>query len=102
MARFHKTKAAIRLHTHLQADGSLPEFLNITDGKVHETNAVKTIPIPKDRYIAIDRGYHDFLQYNYYININIRFITKLKTNAKYRVIETLPTKDSTYVLKMIS
>jgi putative transposase len=97
-ARFRKTKAAIRLHTLLQADGSLPVFLYITDGKVHETNAVKTIPIPKGSYLAIDRGYHDFHQYNYYINNNIRFVTKMKTNAKYRVVETLPTKDSTSIL----
>jgi hypothetical protein len=97
-ARFRKTKAAIRLHTLLQADGSLPVFLNITDGKVHETNAVKTIPIPKGSYIAIDRGYHDFHQYNYYNNNNIRFVTKMKTNAKYRVIETLSNKDTTAIL----
>ena len=32
-ARFRKTKAAIKLHTLMQADGSLPVFLNITDGK---------------------------------------------------------------------
>lgn len=97
-ARFRKTKAAIRLHTLLQADGSLPVFLNITDGKVHETNAVKIIPIPKGSYIAIDRGYHDFHRYNYYNNNNIRFVTKMKTNAKYRVVETLSNKDATAIL----
>jgi hypothetical protein len=31
-ARFRKTKAAVRLHTLLSADGLLPAFLTITDG----------------------------------------------------------------------
>jgi len=87
-ARFRKTKSAIRLHTLMQADGSLPVFLNITDGKVHESQAAKSIPVSKGSYLAIDRGYHDFQQYNVYINNNIRFVTRMKTNAKYHVLET--------------
>ena len=86
-ARFRKTKSAIRIHTLMQADGSLPVFLNITDGKVHESQAVKSIPIPKGSYLAIDRGYHDFKQYNVYINNNIRCVTRMKTNAKFQILE---------------
>lgn len=90
-ARFRKTKGAIRLHTLLQADGALPVFVTITDGKTHEARVAPSVPIPKNSYLAIDRGYHDFRQYNYYINNNIRFVTRMKTNAKYRVIRTLNT-----------
>jgi hypothetical protein len=97
-ARFRKTKSAIRLHTLMQADGSLPVFLNITDGKVHESKAAKLIPIPKGSYLAIDRGYHDFNQYNTYINNNIRFVTRLKTNAKYQVIKTKRTNANSSIL----
>ena len=87
-ARFRKTKSAVRLHTLMQADGSLPVFLNITDGNVHETKAAKFIPIPKESYLAIDRSYHDFDQYNTYIKNNIRFVTRMKTNAEYQMIST--------------
>jgi hypothetical protein len=97
-ARFRKTKAAIRLHTLMQADGSLPVFLNITDGTVHETKVAKSIPIPKGSYLAIDRRYHDFIQYNYYINNNIRFVTRMKTNAKYQVVRTYQINDDSPVL----
>ena len=87
-ARFRKTKAAVRLHTLLQADGTLPVFMNITDGKVHESQIALSIPIPSGSYLAVDRGYHDFSQYNVYNNSNIRFVTRMKTNARYRVLET--------------
>jgi putative transposase len=97
-ARFRKNKSAIRLHTLMQADGSLPVFLNITDGKVHESKAAKLIPIPKGSYLAIDRGYHDFNQYNVYINNNIRFVTRMKTNAKYQVLKADQTNSNSPVI----
>lgn len=97
-ARFRKSKAAIRLHTLLQADGALPAFLNISDGKVHETTVAKSVPIPKGSYLAIDRGYHDFTQYNHYINNNIRFVTRMKTNAQYRVVKRLSSHASSAIL----
>jgi plasmid maintenance system killer protein len=97
-ARFRKTKSAVRLHTLMQADGSLPIFLNITDGKVHESQAAKSMPIPKGSYLAIDRGYHDFEQYNIYINNNIRFVTRMKTNAKYQVVKSYQINSNSPVL----
>lgn len=89
-ARFRKTKAGIKVHTLFQADGALPVFLNITDAKTHEAKVASSMPIPTGSYLAIDRGYHDFLQYNRYINNNIRFVTRMKTNAKYTVLQNLP------------
>jgi putative transposase len=97
-ARFRKTKSAIKLHTLLQADGSLPVFLYISDGKVHETKVAVSMPIPKGSYLAIDRAYHDFAQYNYYYNNNIRFVTMMKTNARYRVVKKLQPSDKSLII----
>lgn len=87
-ARFRTTKAAVKLHTLLDVDGPLPTFLEITDGKVHDSTVAKRIDIPEGSYLAIDRAYHDFEQYNSYNDKKIRFVTRKKTNAKYKVIET--------------
>ena len=87
-ARFRKKKGAVKLHTLLDADGPLPEFMEITDGKVHDATVAKQFNIPSGSYLAIDRAYHDFEQYNVYNNNNIRFVTRKKTNAKYAVIES--------------
>jgi hypothetical protein len=87
-ARFRKNKGAVKLHTLLDTDGALPEFLRITDGKVHDSTVAKKLKIPPGSYLAIDRAYHDFKQYNIYNNNNIRFVTRKKTNAKYAVIES--------------
>lgn len=93
-ARFRKTKAAVKIHTLLDTDGSLPPFLEITDGKVHDSTVAKKADIPEGSYLAIDRAYHDFDQYKSYNDNNIRFVTRKKTNAKYRAIETLKVDES--------
>jgi len=35
-ARFRRTKSAVKLHVLLNIDGSIPEFISITDGSVHD------------------------------------------------------------------
>jgi putative transposase len=97
-ARFRKTKAAVKLHTLMQADGSLPTFLKITDGKVHDTTVAREVPIPKGSYLAIDRAYHNFEQYKFYNDNNIRFVTRKKTNAKYVILKSHQVDPSTGVL----
>ena len=87
-ARFRKNKGAIKIHTLLDVDGPLPEFMETTDGKVHDSTVAKRLTIPPGSYLAIDRAYHDFEQYNSYNNKKIRFVTRKKTNAKYAVIES--------------
>ncbi len=88
-AQFRKTKAGVRLHTLLDIDGTLPVFLTLTDGKAHECKQVKDMPIPKGSYLAIDRGYHDFKQYKTFTDSDIRFVTRMKTNARYQTLETV-------------
>lgn len=98
-ARFRKTKSAVRLHTLLAADGLLPVFLTITDGKTHEAKMARNMQIPYGSYVAIDRGYHNFTLYNYFKNNNIRFVTRAKSNAKYQVLEQRKTGDNSNILK---
>ena len=97
-AEFRQKKGAVKIHTLLQADGSLPTVLNITNGKIHDAKAAKEIPIPKGSFLAIDRAYNDFEQYNHYNNNNIKFATRMKTNAAYDIVETRFADKSTGVL----
>jgi len=39
-ARFRKSKGAVKLHTLLDLRGSIPSFISITDGKVHDVNVL--------------------------------------------------------------
>lgn len=83
-ARFRKTKSAIKLHTLMNLRGSIPEFIHISDGKIHDVNILDLlVPIPGSYYI-MDRAYLDFERlYNLHME-RAFFVTRAKTNFKFK------------------
>jgi len=86
-ADFRTTKGAIKLHVGLNHGGYLPEFVTITEGKTHEVTIGRTLQFPKGSMIAIDRGYNDYAWYNQLTDKGIFFVTRLKSNARVRVVK---------------
>ncbi len=86
-ADFRTTKGAIKLHVGLNHAGYLPEFVSITEGSTHEVNIGKLLSFPKGSIVAMDKGYNDYSWYKQLTDKGIFFVTRLKTNAKYRVID---------------
>ena len=86
MGRFRQTKGAIKLHVGLNHDGFIPEFVNITDGKKHDVTVGRTLTFPKHSIVAIDKGYTDYKWYKQLTDKEIYFVTRLKTNARYRTL----------------
>lgn len=85
-ADFRTTKGAIKLHVGLNHAGYLPEFVTITEGKDHDVTIGRTLNFPKGSIVAVDKGYNDYTWYNQLTVKGIYFVTRLKRNAKYRVI----------------
>ena len=85
-ANFRTTKSAVKLHVGLNHDGYLPEFVSITDGKTSDIEMGRALQFPRGSIVAIDRGYNDYSWYNQLTTNKIFFVTRLKINAKYRVI----------------
>jgi len=85
-ADFRTTKGAIKLHVGLNHAGYLPEFVAITEGSTHEVNIGKLLNFPKGSIVVMDKGYNDYSWYNQLSDKGIFFVTRLKTNAKYRVV----------------
>lgn len=86
-ASFRRTKSAVRIHTLLDHSGYLPAFVSITDGKTHETKALKSLNLPKGSIVVEDRAYTDYQWFNNLQQNGIFFVTRQKTNAVYRVTE---------------
>ena len=86
-AKFRATKGAVKLHVGLDHKGLLPAFVASTDGKAHDITAARALSLPKGSIVVMDRGYNDYAWYNSLNNNDISFVTRLKTNAQYRVIE---------------
>jgi hypothetical protein len=82
-AKFRKNKGAVKLHTLLDIQGSIPVFIEITTGLVHDVNILDVlIPEPGSFYI-MDRGYLDFERL-YRIKENLGyFIIRAKKNMNF-------------------
>ena len=89
-ADFRSTKGAIKLHVGLNHEGDLPEFATITEGKTSDIEIGRTLEFPKGSIVAIDRGYNDYAWYNQLTEKGIFFVTRLKSNAKSRVVQRRP------------
>ena len=85
-AKFRTTKSAIKLHVGLNHNGYLPEFVTITDGKTSDVEMGRALQFPQGSIVAIDRGYNDYSWYNQLTKNKIFFVTRLKINAKFKVI----------------
>lgn len=94
-ASFRQTKAAVKLHTLLDLRGNIPTFIHISDGKLHDVNALDLlIPEPGAFYI-MDRGYLDFARLYRFVLLGAFFVIRAKSNLKFRRLYSAPIdKDS--------
>ena len=86
-AKFRKTKGAIKLHFGIDADGYLPTFMSLTDGKLHESQWAKALNLPRGSIAVFDRGFNDYNWYETLTKNGVYFVTRLKSNA---IIENGP------------
>jgi hypothetical protein len=80
-ARFRKHKAAVKMHTLLDLHGSIPTFIRITDGKVHDVNVLDEIAIEAGAFYMMDRGYIDFERLYRFTLESAFFVVRTKTNV---------------------
>lgn len=62
----------------LDADGYLPSFMDMTNGKVHEINWARTLKLPRGSFAVFDGGLTDYDWYASLIKNGIYFVTRLK------------------------
>ena len=98
-AQFRRTKGAIKLHLLLDHDGYLPSFAVVTTGKTSDIKVARRLRFERGTVVVIDRGYID---YEWFVQLTLQtvyFVTRLKDNASYEVVETRPVPMGTNVLK---
>lgn len=89
-ATFRSTKAAIKLHTLLDLKTSIPEFILITEGNVHDVNAMDLIPIQKGSYYIMDKGYIDYERLYKMKQERAYFVVRAKDNLKFKRLSAQP------------
>lgn len=86
-AKFRRTKGAVKLHLLLDHDGYLPSYVYISNGKKADVKVAKHISLSAGSIVAMDRGYNDYRLFADWTENGIFFVTRLKDNASYIVVE---------------
>jgi hypothetical protein len=94
-AQFRKHKSAVKMHTLLDLKGSIPCFLCITDGSVHDVNLLDQLPIEPGALYVMDRGYTDFARLYAFNHGHAFFLLREKSNLDFTRVEWRPVDKST-------
>jgi len=93
-AHFRKTKSAIKLHTQIDLTGSIPVFIRITDGSVHDVHFMDQMFFEAGSIYVFDRGYVDFARLFRIESANAYFVIRQKKNTKFTVCKSRPVDKS--------
>jgi hypothetical protein len=94
-ARFRLTKGAIKLHTLLNLRGNIPEFIHISDGKLHDVNILDILIAQPGSFYLMDRGYVDFARLYTIQQASAFFVTRCKRNFQFKRRYSHPVDKST-------
>lgn len=97
-APFRTTKAAIKMHTLLDLRGTIPAFIHISDGKMHDVTILDVLPIEANAFYVMDRGYVDFARLYKIHQAGGFFVTRSKKNMNARRIYSTKTDRSTGII----
>jgi Transposase DDE domain/Domain of unknown function (DUF4372) len=89
-AKFRKAKAAVKLHTKMDAKTSIPDFIHISDGKMHDVNILDLITILPYSFYVMDRGYLDFTRLFRIHTARAYFVIRAKKNLDFERMYSAP------------
>jgi IS4 transposase len=82
-AKFRRRKGAVKLHTLIDLRGSIPCFIRISHGKMHDVNVLDELPIEPGAFYVMDRGYIDFARLHRFQEHSAFFLTRAKKNFDF-------------------
>jgi hypothetical protein len=97
-APFRTAKAAVKMHTLLDLRGSIPAFIHISDGKMHEVNVLDILPVEAGAFYVMDRGYLDFARLYKMHQAGAFFVTRAKRGMDARRVYSAATDRDTGVI----
>ena len=103
-AEFRTSKAGIKLHQRviLCENGVMPDKVIITPAKPADKTQMDNLIVDTEGALNVfDRGYLDYDKFDSYCENNIRFVTRLKSNAIIEVVEEVETNPKSHIEERI-
>ena len=97
-ALFRTTKSGVKLHTLLDLRGSIPAFIHVSNARMGDVKVpVLLVPGPGAFYV-MDRAHLDFTRLNTIHTMGAFFVTRAKSNTRFRRRYSQPVDKSTGLL----
>ena len=84
-----KKKGGLKVHMLIDAHQSIVKFVKITQAKMHDKQFLTHLQLPEFSTIVFDKAYNHYRQFASWTKDNIYFVTRQKSNAVYKVLETI-------------
>jgi len=94
-AKFRTAKGGIKIHTSWDDTLMIPDMINISEAKLHDRYGLAQLVFPKNTIIVEDRAYFDFDLMLSRIRAENIFVTRIKNNTVFEVVEELDLPDDT-------
>lgn len=86
-AKYNRSKGAVKLHLMLDHAGLLPTYAVVSDGQVGDITVGRRMAFEAGSVVVFDRGYIDYDWFASLTERGVWFVTRLKRNAHWRVVE---------------
>jgi len=86
-ARFRRAKGGVKAHVLLDHDDYLPRYVLITEARRSDVKMAAGFPLNPGSIVVMDRRYNDYALFGKWTDERIFFVTRLKDNAAYEVLE---------------
>ena len=84
-----KKKGGLKVHTLMKYHVGVPMVVQLTSAAKHDHYLLKEVHLPKDSTLAIDRAYIDIAQFQRLTDEGVCYVTKMKKNLKYEVLDSI-------------
>ena len=88
-AKFRRAKGGVKAHVLLDHDDYLPRYVLITEAKQSDVRVAQSLELNPGSIVAMDRGYNDYGLFGKWTLMDVYFVTRLKENAVYEVVNSV-------------
>ena len=86
-AKYRTAKGGVKAHVLISHSDYMPSFVYISNAKKADVKAAHLLDMRPDSIVAMDRAYNDFELFSKWTNAGVYFVTRLKSNTVYDVVE---------------
>lgn len=86
-AKYRTAKGGVKAHVLISHNDYMPSFVHLSDAKKADVKAARMLNMKSGSIVAMDRAYNDYSLFSKWTEAGVFFVTRLKSNTVYEVVE---------------